>query len=349
MKKVAIILTLFTLALFAMGVSLFPGCEMTKDGGVYRSENKGADFEEANQLGDKKSIATYNIHSMAIDPESPNILYAGSDNKGLFKSEDSGGRWTNILAKVDVESIAIDPNDPNRIYAVALSGSNARIFINSDGGFGPWEEIFIHTNQGEPITDIVIDPQNSSVLYVSAEEGALYKSADKGETWSFVGNVDEKTNALAVNQSKPNQMFMATNKGLFRSQDGGKNWGQLMLTGEEKETVDVNTVVVDPNSSQVVYAVTEDGIYKSTNEGNNWKLLETLVKPGDVEFVELAVDPSSSSTMYFSAGSAVHITVDGGFSWTPRLIPTTREISSIVIDPVDTQNIYIGLSREGTD
>ena len=46
-----------------------------------------------NQLGDKKSIATYNVQALAIDPESPNIVYAGSQNKGLFKTEDSGDAY----------------------------------------------------------------------------------------------------------------------------------------------------------------------------------------------------------------------------------------------------------------
>ena len=347
MKKLFLVSTLVVLASFTMGVSLFPGCETAKDGGVFRSENGGEKFEQKERLGEKKSIATYNIKSLAVDPESPNIVYAGSESKGLFRSENSGDMWTNILAKVSVNSIAIDPKDTNRIYVSGQAGGNSRIFINSDGGLGPWEEIFIHTDTDKDIVDIAIDVNNSSIVYVISEDGHLYKSIDSGSTWSYVSSAGENINSFEVSSHNTSHMFLGADEGIFRSFDAGVNWEQLSFEGEAKKNdrTLVNSVVVDPNSSRVVLAVSKKAIYKSNDEGSTWTQIDTLIDPGSVDFAEIAIDPSNSAVVYFTADATIHKTTDGGFSWTPRLLPTTRTVVSIVIDPIDGNNIYIGLSR----
>ena len=69
------------------------------------------------------------IWTLAIDPQTPATLYAGTGG-GVFKSSDGGGSWTAInsgLTSFDVVALAIDPQNPSRIYA----GTSGGVFVSS--------------------------------------------------------------------------------------------------------------------------------------------------------------------------------------------------------------------------
>ncbi len=342
MKKITLVLALVLIVPFIAGFSIIPGCDgFAKDGGIYKSSDMGEGFEEINRFGEKKSLSTYNVSVLKMDQSSPNIIYAGTTRKGLFKTEDSGEVWRNMLSGVSVSAVAIDPKDSNRIYVSGVAGSNSRIFINSEGGEGPWEEIFLQTDSKEEIVAIQIDVNNENIVYAISAEGHLYKSLDKGSTWSYLSSVEAAVSKMILNKHKTNELFAATKGGLYVSSDYGANWKKTELASNSI----INSVVVDPNSPQVIYAVAKDAIYKSTNSGVSFDRINTLIKPGSVEFWDLAVDPSNSSKIYFSAGSSVHRTSDGGVSWAAKLIPSTRSVKNIVVDNIDGSNIYVGLSK----
>src|SRR5947199_9903765 len=62
------------------------------------------------------------IHALAVDPLTPSTVYGGVFSQGVFKSVDSGGRWTLVLPASQVLALAIDPQTPNTIYAGLSAG-----------------------------------------------------------------------------------------------------------------------------------------------------------------------------------------------------------------------------------
>src|SRR5438445_13664732 len=94
---------------------------------------------------------TGNIAALAIDPLTPTTLYAGTCDRGLFKSTDGGASWTATgLTNISVSALAIDPKTPTTLYAGAVTVDcatgallppvEAGVFKSTDGG-ASWGDI----------------------------------------------------------------------------------------------------------------------------------------------------------------------------------------------------------------
>ena len=130
------------------------------------------------------------VNTLAIDPLSPNIIYAadafvGDEGftwyGGVFKSTDGGATWTG-LASGDFGGLAIDPQTPTTLYACGIwlidwqTGANG-VFESTDGG-ATWS-----TSASYPSCSVVNDPQTPSTRYAGTASGVL-KSTDGGTTWT---------------------------------------------------------------------------------------------------------------------------------------------------------------------
>src|SRR5436309_3169218 len=106
------------------------------------------------------------VVTLAIDPQAPSTLYAGTRESGVFKSTDGGGSWRAInsgLAYVNgtltILDLVIDPQSPATLYA---GTSPAGVYKSIDGG-ASWRS----ANAGLPylgILDLAIDPQSPATL-----------------------------------------------------------------------------------------------------------------------------------------------------------------------------------------
>ena len=84
------------------------------------------------------------ITSLAIDPQTPATLYAGTDLGGLFKSSNGGDSWSAVntgLTSSRVYALALDPIDPGTIYVGTFNG----VFKSTNGG-----TIWTSANNGPP-------------------------------------------------------------------------------------------------------------------------------------------------------------------------------------------------------
>lgn len=172
---------------------------------------------------------------------------------------------------------------------------------------------------------MAVAPSRSTELWVGTGSG-LYKSRDEGKSWRFVGLAGTRTIwRIAVDPQDPQRVFVAahgpefaasTNRGLFRTTDGGRTWRQVLYTGPHTGAADV---VFDPSSSTTVYATTyqkrftaggrpvstdsaERGagsIWKSTDGGDTWHELDAgLPVAGLRGRIGLAVSRSQPQTLY---------------------------------------------------
>src|SRR5947208_10604439 len=84
------------------------------------------------------------INALAIDPQTPTTLYAGTSGDGIFKSTDGGGNWSAVntglttpYGAIWVNALAIDPQTPTTLYAASSGGG---VFKSTDGG-GTWSAV----------------------------------------------------------------------------------------------------------------------------------------------------------------------------------------------------------------
>lgn len=199
-------------------------------------------------------------NTLAINPDNEDIIYAGFSVGGVYKTEDGGQSWNPIFdeqAFSAIGDIAIDPNDSNTVYV----------------GTG--------------------DPNISAFPAIG---DGVYKSEDAGETWTNIGLTEQRIiSEIIIDPRNSDRIFAATmglpyarnnDRGLYRSDDGGDTWEQILFLSESTGVADI---VINPANPDMIYAAGWDRIrnntesivsgpgskiYRSANGGDDWTLLE---------------------------------------------------------------------------
>lgn len=207
----------FTADPFHAGI-LFAGVNSGGLGGAaFKSGDNGASWEviEGTLEGSPTAFIT-------ASPMANNVLYAGAHG-GLYRSPDGGVQWEQVLNEY-IRTIAFDLHSPLTLYA---GGSS--IFKSSDGGLA-WSEIAssIPLDQGQ-IAQIVVDPQDSQVLYSLVHGAGIYKSRDGGINWTYLAFELNAMEALEIDPLNVQILYVGLggkgrNPGIHRSVDGGVHW-----------------------------------------------------------------------------------------------------------------------------
>ena len=215
------------------------------------------------------------VSAIAIHPRNPAVLYIGGAQGGVWRSEDRGVSWTPLTdteCSLAMGSIAMDPVNPDIIYAGTgeqhFSGDSfygCGMLRSADGGM-TWEEqgtsVFrIPGYPGARISRVVIDPVTAGSL---------------GST----------------------TVLVASDFGLFRSTDSGRNWTRV-LRGLATD------LIMDPTDPAVLYVAFHSdprlgnwGIHKSTDGGRSWEQTSVGLRDTDIERINLAIAPSAPETLY---------------------------------------------------
>jgi photosystem II stability/assembly factor-like uncharacterized protein len=154
------------------------------------------------------------VSSLAIDPNNPNVLYAGLGGffgGPLYKSVDGGANWLNISGNdpylgSGIISIAIDPNNSNTVFVgtagpgVVLRSTNAGMTWNLTG-LG---------ETGQLISTILIALHDPPVIYVGGTFIGVTRSLDAGQTWTpFNNGLDDSTNCMRlVSDNQSGNLYM---------------------------------------------------------------------------------------------------------------------------------------------
>jgi photosystem II stability/assembly factor-like uncharacterized protein len=196
------------------------------------------------------------------------------------------------------------------------------------------------------VMSIAVNPKNKFEYYVGVASGGVWKTVNDGTTWTpvfdkegsySIGWVTLDPNDPAVvwvgAGESNSQRSVAYGDGIYRSDDGGKNWQNLGL----KKSEHIGRVVIDPRDSKVVYVAAEGplwgpggerGLYKTTDGGKNWKAVLSISENTGV--VDVALDPSNPDIVYAAAyqrrrhvftlidggpESAIYKSTDAGATW----------------------------------
>ncbi len=196
------------------------------------------------------------------------------------------------------------------------------------------------------------DPSDPNVLYLGGDVLGVYKSVDKGRSWSIVNNglCGYGVYSLAVAKSSPKTVFAMTTVGICKSVDGAASWKALEATRKGKldifstRDVSVRAIAVDPSNSEIVYAGSKAGrLFKSSDGGETWsKLLDNAAAP--VSFI--SIPEKSPSTIFVSTlGGGLLKSEDAGASW--RTLDTPKQAVCAKAAPSNKDIVYASFKDGG--
>ena len=196
------------------------------------------------------------------------------------------------------------------------------------------------------IIDFAVNPNDRSHYYVAVASGGVWKTTNAGTTWApvFDDQGSYSIGCITMDPRNPSVIWVGTGEnnsqrsvaygdGVYRTEDGGKNWENVGLKASEH----IGKIVIDPRNSNVVYAAAQGplwapggdrGLYKTTDAGKTWNAILTISKNTGV--TDLVMDPRDPDVLFAASyqrrrhvwtlidggpESAIHKSVDGGKTW----------------------------------
>lgn len=212
----------------------------------------------------------------------------------------------------DVRVVAIDPRDKNRLYISTLDG---QIDTSTDGG-KTWR-LLVNLNQSELILDqLFVDSRDSKIIYTSGHRhkgaGGFFRTTDGGTTWKESKELrGESIHSMTQSTFDPNMLLVGTVAGAWMSKNSGADWEKITSS---TMPVNIDSLAMDPRSTNTMYAGTWWRAYKSTDAGKNWRLIKDgMIDDSDVFAVTL--DPRNPEHIIASACSGIYESQNAGEKW----------------------------------
>ena len=226
------------------------------DRGVNKTSDGGKTWNQVLKISNDTGVS-----DIAMDPESPDTLYAaayqrrrtpfgfngGGPEGGIYKTTDGGATWKKLTKGLPYENggetgrIGLDiyRKDPNIVYAV-----------------------------------------------VQHEKGGTFRSEDKGETWKKMGDTDPRPSYYSQIRVDPNNdlRIWVLGAAMFFSEDGGKTFNNRRV---QKIHGDFHALWIDPSNSNHILAGSDGGIHWSYDNGKTWDFVNTIAIG---QFYEIGLD-----------------------------------------------------------
>ena len=270
--------------------------------GVYKSTDAGKSWTNMG-LNDSEHIGRVILH-----PSNPDIVYVAAlghlwganKERGLYKSTDGGKSWKPSLQIDDdtgVSDVAMDPSDPTVLYAAAHQrrrraygfhggGPGSALYKSTDGG-DHWRKLTSGLPPGElGRIGISVYRKDPRVVYVSVEQGfrynastayeqrkaGVYRSNDKGETWTFMSDWNPRPTYASQIRVDPNDDRRIYMVDYSYSDDGGKTFvsPRQSLHGDDR------MVWIDPRDSKHILKADDGGVGISYDRGLKWIYVTSL-------------------------------------------------------------------------
>jgi len=270
----------------------------------------------------------------------PLVYYMGTTGGGVWKTEDAGISWNNIsdgfFKTGSVGAVAVAESDINVVYVGmgehaprgVMSSYGDGIYKSTDAG-KTWKNMGLELTR--QISSIRIHPKNADLVYIGAQ-GAIHGAS--------------------------------TDRGVYKSADGGKTWNKTLYVDENTGCVDLS---MDMNNPRILYAAMWDyrrlpwemrsggkgsGLYKSVDGGDTWEKIQTGL-PKELGKMSVSVSKANSNKIYLVVESdsqkeqgGLFVSDNAGKNWNRiskdhRLVQRAWYYVEAFADPVDENTVYV--------
>ncbi|MEO7795116.1 MAG: hypothetical protein ABIV06_10120, partial [Thermoanaerobaculia bacterium] len=270
-------------------------------------------------------------------------FYFGSVNGGVWETTDAGRTWKPIFDDQPVATIG----------AIALAPSDPKV-------------IYVGTGEAD---------MRSSI----AQGDGMYRSADGGKSWSFIGLGDtQQIGRILVDPGNANRVFVAAlghpygpnaERGVFATHDGGQSWKKILANERAPNDTGAIDLAFEPGNPQVIYAAlwqarrtpwniyppsngSGSGLWKTDDGGSSWRAIAGYGFPTSTGRIGLAIGSSAPKRVYAmvdgtgdGSNGGLYRSDDAGINWThasadPRIWGRGWYFGGIRVDPRDADHLY---------
>lgn len=301
----------------------------TASGGLWKTNNSGVTWQA---IAD--SQASYSYGDVTMDPNNPNVIWAGTGENnsqrsvaygdGVYKSTDAGASWQNVGLKNSehIGEILVDPRNSDVVYVAAQGplwskGGDRGLYKTTDGGKTWQQSLAISEHTG--VSDIAFDPTNPDVIYATSYQRRRH-------VWTLINGGPESS--------------------IYKSVDAGKSWQKI---NKGLPSVDLGRIGIEvaPSDPNTLYAIVEaadgkSGFYRSTDAGASWHKQSSYVSGSPQYYQEIVVDPHNANRVY-SLDTYMMVSEDGGKTFT-RAGEDHKHVDNhaLWIDPNNTDHLLVG-------
>jgi photosystem II stability/assembly factor-like uncharacterized protein len=357
--------------------------------GIFKSTDGGTSWQH---LTNTFNSNFFQVNDLVISPHDSQRVYAATRN-GVWQTTDGGDSWIqafNTPEDSNCSDLAIRTDQATDYIFASFYGFQVphSVYRNTDAGsIGSWAPVLMAADASR--TSLAIAPSDQNIIYASiARVGyndvlGIYKSTDSGNTWTaqvrytdtnrlntlllsdpysgLCGNPDRGQggydNVIAVDPLDPNQVWVG-GIGLFRSNDGGKNWGVCVSLH-----LDQHAIVFHPQyngtTNTTLFVGNDGGLYKTDNalaviggdpcgRGSSCKLKwESLNNNYAVTQFYYGLPYPDGKTYIGGSqdnGTTRGTDLDGANSWKPIY---GGDGGYVAIDPTNTNTLYVETQRLG--
>lgn len=244
------------------------------------------------------------VYSIAVHPRNKCILFATNGSR-LYKSVDCSRTWDEVHREqrsgARISSLAFHGSEP---YELFMTKANGDVLLSSDQGVS-WA---IASRVGAKIVHIHADDQSSDTLYLTTQRDGLFRSVDRGRTWTDIS------------------------EGLR----------------EYPSSLEYRRFYVDPATDGHLYWVSTYGILESSDSGDTWEPLKLITSPGSADIYGFTINPDQPEEIYYTATingrSIFYWSADGGVNWQTESLPSGQIPTVLRIHPEDRSQVYVGFT-----
>lgn len=347
-KKIWPVVLVSGLALMGQSCSISIGSSQPLDGGIYRSDDHGLNWQAKNFVRQEKK-RTVNLGDVTglglfFHPRQPETLYLGTRENGIWLTTNGGQQWQATSLRAGAyQCIDFDPINPDVMY----TASGTLVLKSVDGGQS-WKTIYTESQPAQSVTCLAVDKSQGNRVWLVTSGGKIIRSDDYGQTWTLKQSGGPfQPRQLWVDPGGAGRLYVFTQQHgvLAIEKDGSERVDLSPPPKVFRGGTDIRAVAIKPGRETQWWLATAAGLLTSTDRGNTWTMIKTLVTAGSVAINSVAVNPKNQLDVFITTSRKLHHTTDGGLTWTVTTLPTSRLPVHLTFAPNDSDRLYFATYR----
>ena len=321
---------------------------------MYGISNGGSSVYVSNDQGNTWVTRTIgsnvSLKSIEVSQQNPQTIFVTTSDS-IYKSLDGGQTWINITGNYyDFPGssngfdfyIRVSPYD-DQLLVVYKGWYTNSVAISYDQG-NSWQNFSVIQSQYVGFNQVRFLPDDQTIFLTarkSTVDGGIYKSTDRGATWSKLptnGLMNTNVVDVLINQKNPDILYALTNgNGVFKTIDGGNNW---LPYNQNIYDVGIVDVAESPTNPDIIIAGSVNGgVFRSLNGGSSWAPVN--IGLGDLNIQQI-IWPANQpdKILLLTEDDGLYISENNGSSWEHRPSSNMFNYEGMAYDSV-SQRIYV--------